>query len=42
MGYEIVAGLLCIAWAAVYALRRSRPDAVPARSCGATHRKRNN
>jgi hypothetical protein len=42
MGYEIVAGMFCVAWAAMYASRHCRSAAVPARSRRATHRQRNN
>ncbi|MGI8911435.1 MAG: hypothetical protein ACR2JR_12925 [Rubrobacteraceae bacterium] len=42
MGYEIIAGLFCVAWAAIYASRRSRPAVVPARSRRVTHQGRSN
>jgi hypothetical protein len=38
MGYEMIAGLLCVAWAVLYASRRARPVAVRARARGAIRR----
>ncbi len=40
MGYEIVAGLFCAAYLALFRLaRRSRPVAVPARGRGGGYRR---
>ncbi len=39
MGYEMLVGLFCVAAILLYASRRSRPDALPARVRGAIRRK---
>jgi hypothetical protein len=39
MGYEIVAGLLCVMWAAFYTARRPRPAAVSPTRCRAARRR---
>lgn len=43
MGYEMVAGLFCAAYLALFRVaRRSQPAAAPARGRGGTYRRRSN